>query len=78
MGDKGQSSTLPTVKNLAGLAIVLEAIEEPPTFARIGADRWTNTKVVIKGADPCASVVRIRSTNLSGLPSIVVVLRKRV
>ena len=32
---------------------------EPPILAAAGAVRWTKRKVVIKGADPCASAVRI-------------------
>lgn len=31
---------------------------EPPILAAAGAARWTIRKVVMKGADPCASAVR--------------------
>lgn len=30
---------------------------EPPILAAVGAVRWTKRKVVMKGADPCASAV---------------------
>jgi hypothetical protein len=32
--------------------MVLEDSDEPPRFARAGADRWMRRKVVINGVEP--------------------------
>lgn len=43
---------------LGKLTMVLDEAGEPPRLAAAGAARWTMRKVVMNGADPCASVVR--------------------
>jgi len=35
-----------------------EERDEPPTIARVGAERWTRRKVVMNGAEPCARFVK--------------------
>lgn len=40
--------------------------EDPPRFARAGAERWMRRKVEMNGAEPCASFVRIPVTVVRG------------
>jgi hypothetical protein len=50
--------------------MVLVDAAEPPRLAAAGAERWTKRKVVINGADPCASVVRtddVRARHAGGM-----------
>jgi hypothetical protein len=37
-----------------------EESDEPPRFARAGADRWIRRNVVMKGVEACDSLVRYR------------------
>ena len=51
--------------------ITPEELAEPPMLPAMGAVRWTKRKVVMNGADPCASMVstddvRVRHRDAEG------------
>jgi hypothetical protein len=54
---KGLLASVRTTIGLDKRTITLEELAVPPMLAAVGAVRWTKRKVVINGADPCASAV---------------------